>query len=521
MVMRAGIDVGSTTVKLVFLNKQNQPIFTKYERHFSDVKAATERILKEGLARIGADQPVTMSITGSGGMGLAEVLGIPFVQEVIACTRTVETIIPETDVAIELGGEDAKITFFDGALEQRMNGSCAGGTGAFIDQMAVLLKTDANGVNELAKNYQTIYPIASRCGVFAKTDVQPLINEGAAKEDIAASIFQAVVNQTIAGLAAGRKIKGKVAFLGGPLFFMSELRKRFVETLAIQPEDVIFPEQPQLFVAMGAALYSEDAAECTLEELIQRLVNSQATDLQPSDTLPPLFNSAEDLADFRERHAQAQATEKPLSQHTGVTFLGIDAGSTTTKVTLIDEDGHLLFSFYGNNQGQPLETAMTVLKSLYQQLPEEVFIGKAAVTGYGEQLIKNALKVDIGEVETMAHYKAANHFQPGVDFILDIGGQDMKAMTIKNGVLSSIQLNEACSSGCGSFIETFAQSLKYNVKDFALAALESQAPVDLGSRCTVFMNSKVKQVQKEGASVGDISAGLSYSVIKNAIYKVI
>ena len=336
MVMRAGIDVGSTTVKLVFLNKQNQPIFTKYERHFSDVKAATERILKEGLARIGADQPVTMSITGSGGMGLAEVLGIPFVQEVIACTRTVETIIPETDVAIELGGEDAKITFFDGALEQRMNGSCAGGTGAFIDQMAVLLKTDANGVNELAKNYQTIYPIASRCGVFAKTDVQPLINEGAAKEDIAASIFQAVVNQTIAGLAAGRKIKGKVAFLGGPLFFMSELRKRFVETLAIQPEDVIFPEQPQLFVAMGAALYSEDAAECTLEELIQRLVNSQATDLQPSDTLPPLFNSAEDLADFRERHAQAQATEKPLSQHTGVTFLGIDAGSTTTKVTLID-----------------------------------------------------------------------------------------------------------------------------------------------------------------------------------------
>ncbi|HCT3335923.1 TPA: 2-hydroxyglutaryl-CoA dehydratase, partial [Enterococcus faecalis] len=521
MVMRAGIDVGSTTVKLVFLNKQNQSIFTKYERHFSDVKAATERILKEGLARIGADQPVTMSITGSGGMGLAEVLGIPFVQEVIACTRTVETIIPETDVAIELGGEDAKITFFDGALEQRMNGSCAGGTGAFIDQMAVLLKTDANGVNELAKNYQTIYPIASRCGVFAKTDVQPLINEGAAKEDIAASIFQAVVNQTIAGLAAGRKIKGKVAFLGGPLFFMSELRKRFVETLAIQTEDVIFPEQPQLFVAMGAALYSEDAAECTLEELIQRLVNSQATDLQPSDTLPPLFNSAEDLADFRERHAQAQATEKPLSQHTGVTFLGIDAGSTTTKVTLIDEDGHLLFSFYGNNQGQPLETTMTVLKSLYQQLPEEVFIGKAAVTGYGEQLIKNALKVDIGEVETMAHYKAANHFQPGVDFILDIGGQDMKAMTIKNGVLSSIQLNEACSSGCGSFIETFAQSLKYNVKDFALAALESQAPVDLGSRCTVFMNSKVKQVQKEGASVGDISAGLSYSVIKNAIYKVI
>lgn len=520
MTLRAGIDVGSTTVKLVILNEQNESIFSKYERHFSDVKTATERVLREAESMIDT-QGMTMSITGSGGMGLADVLEIPFVQEVIACTRTVEEVIPETDVAIELGGEDAKITFFEGALEQRMNGSCAGGTGAFIDQMAVLLKTDANGVNELAKNYKTIYPIASRCGVFAKTDVQPLINEGAAKEDIAASIFQAVVNQTIAGLAAGRKIKGNIAFLGGPLFFMSELRQRFIETLNIAPENVIFPENPQLFVAMGAAFYSEEAEVTTLKDLLHRLTTAEEGHLSPSDTLEPLFEGEAELADFRMRHGQAQAQEKSLSDHEGVAFLGIDAGSTTTKVALIDDSGNLMYSFYGNNQGQPLETTMTVLTDLYRKLPENVFIGKAAVTGYGEQLIKNALKVDIGEVETMAHYKAANHFQPGVDFILDIGGQDMKAMTIKDGALSSIQLNEACSSGCGSFIETFAKSLNYNVEDFAKAALKSKAPVDLGSRCTVFMNSKVKQVQKEGASVGDISAGLSYSVIKNAIYKVI
>ncbi|WP_086348217.1 2-hydroxyacyl-CoA dehydratase [Candidatus Enterococcus clewellii] len=521
MKLRAGIDVGSTTVKLVIIDEKNQTKYAKYERHYSDVKAAAERVLNEAKEILGGKTPLSMMITGSGGMGLSDVLEIPFVQEVIACTRTVEEIIPETDVAIELGGEDAKITFFEGALEQRMNGSCAGGTGAFIDQMAVLLKTDANGVNELAKNYQTLYPIASRCGVFAKTDVQPLINEGAAKEDIAASIFQAVVNQTIAGLAAGRKIKGKIAFLGGPLFFMSELRKRFIETLDVQPEDVIFPENPQLFVALGAAIYSEDAEETNLDAIINRLIGGDSEQLKPTDTLEPLFNNDEELKEFRARHNQAQAKEKKLADHKGAAFLGIDAGSTTTKVTLIDEEGNLLFSFYGNNQGQPLETTMEVLKDLYSQLPEGVFIGKSAVTGYGEHLIKNALKVDIGEVETMAHYKAADHFQPGVDFILDIGGQDMKAMTIKEGVLSSIQLNEACSSGCGSFIETFAKSLNYDVKDFALAALESRGPVDLGSRCTVFMNSKVKQVQKEGASVGDISAGLSYSVIKNAIYKVI
>lgn len=520
MTLRAGIDVGSTTVKLVILNEEDKTIFSKYERHLSDVKTATEKVLNEAQDLI-HNQELTLSITGSGGIGLAEVLEIPFVQEVIACTRTIEEFIPETDVAIELGGEDAKITFFEGALEQRMNGSCAGGTGAFIDQMAVLLKTDANGVNELAKNFQTIYPVASRCGVFAKTDVQPLINEGAAKEDIAASIFQAVVNQTIAGLAAGRKIRGKIAFLGGPLYFMSELRKRFIDTLDIAPEDVVFPENPQLFVAMGAALYSEDAPVTTLGALLDDLVHGDHESLKPSDSLPALFETEADLQEFRDRHHEAVAEEKDLNTHVGPAFLGIDAGSTTTKVILTDDAGRIMYQFYGNNQGEPLETVRNVLKDLYKKLPEGVTIGKAAVTGYGEHLIKNALKVDIGEVETMAHYKASDHFQPGVDFILDIGGQDMKAMKIKNGVLSSIQLNEACSSGCGSFIEAFATSLNYEVADFAEAAVHSKTPVDLGSRCTVFMNSKVKQVQKEGASVGDISAGLSYSVIKNAIYKVI
>jgi len=521
MKYRAGIDVGSTTVKLIVLNDENTAVFAKYERHFSDVKNASIRILKEARELLGEDTQLTMTITGSGGMGLADVMEIPFVQEVIACTKTVEELIPQTDVVIELGGEDAKITFFDGALEQRMNGSCAGGTGAFIDQMAVLLKTDANGVNELAKNYQNIYSIASRCGVFAKTDVQPLINEGAAKEDIAASIFQAVVNQTIAGLAAGRKITGKVAFLGGPLFFMSELRKRFIETLNIAQEDVIFPENPQLFVAIGAALHADLKERHSFSELLASLENEEGNSLAPTDTLAPLFKDEAEYEAFQIRHSKAQVVRKALSRHSGAAYLGIDAGSTTTKLALIDENGNLMFEHYGNNEGQPLENVIEVLQKLYKEMPEDVYIAKTCVTGYGEHLIKHALKVDLGEVETMAHYKAANHFRPGVDFILDIGGQDMKAMTIKDGVLSSIQLNEACSSGCGSFIETFAKSLHYSVVDFAKAALTSLAPVDLGSRCTVFMNSKVKQVQKEGASVGDISAGLSYSVIKNAIYKVI
>lgn len=516
---RAGIDVGSTTVKLVVLNEKNDLLFSRYERHFSDVKAATIKVLNEVIAELG-DQTVSIAITGSGGMGLSDVAAIPFVQEVIAATTTVEKLIPQTDVVIELGGEDAKMTFFGDSLEQRMNGTCAGGTGAFIDQMAELLKTDANGVNELAKGYEIIYPIASRCGVFAKTDVQPLINEGARKEDIAASIFQAVVNQTIAGLASGRKIIGNIAFLGGPLFFMSELRQRFIETLNITPDHVVFPENPQLFVAMGAA-FDDNQVTLTLSQIIHNLENNSSDRLVPKKTLDVLFKDEAELSEWRERHNEASAQYADIATASGPTFLGIDAGSTTSKVILIDTEGRILFQHYGNNEGQPLENIIKILKEVYRQLPDDAFIARSCVTGYGEQLIKAALRVDYGEVETVAHFKAANYFNPGVDFILDIGGQDMKAMSVQDGALSSIQLNEACSSGCGSFIETFAKSLKYDVKDFAQVALLAKHPVDLGSKCTVFMNSKVKQVQKEGATVADISAGLSYSVIKNALYKVI
>lgn len=517
---KAGIDVGSTTVKLVVFDGKMNLIFSRYERHFSDVKAATIKVLNDFISEQG-DITLSLAITGSGGMGLAEVIDVPFVQEVIASSITIERFIPQTDVMIELGGEDAKMTFFDnGTQELRMNGTCAGGTGAFIDQMAALLKVDASGVNELAKKYEKIYPIASRCGVFAKTDVQPLLNEGVRREDIAASIFQAVVNQTIAGLASGRKIKGNVAFLGGPLYFMSELRQRFIETLALKPENVIFPENPQLFVAMGAAL-NEETAEKTANELIHSLENDDSDSLIPKDTMDRLFNDEQELQEFRERHAKAKANYKALSEHHGPAFLGIDAGSTTTKAVLIDGDGNILYDHYGSNNGEPLESVIAILKELYALLPADVYIAKSTVTGYGEHLIKAGLHVDYGEVETMAHYKAADYFNPGVDFILDIGGQDMKAMRITDGALSSISLNEACSSGCGSFIETFANSLKYDVKEFAKIALLAEHPVNLGSRCTVFMNSKVKQVQKEGATVGDISAGLSYSVIKNALYKVI
>lgn len=516
---KTGIDVGSTTVKVVVFDEDNNLLFARYERHYSDVKMATIKVLQEAISEIG-DQVVSIAITGSGGMGLSDAAEIPFVQEVIAATTTVEKLIPQTDVVIELGGEDAKMTFFGDALEQRMNGTCAGGTGAFIDQMAELLKTDANGVNELAKGYETIYPIASRCGVFAKTDVQPLINEGARKEDIAASIFQAVVNQTIAGLASGRKITGNIAFLGGPLYFMSELRQRFIETLNIAPENVIFPENPQLFVAMGAA-FDEDQTVLKISQIIDNLNHNTSESLVPKNTLDVLFKDQNELDIWRQRHNEASAQYKDIANASGPVFLGIDAGSTTSKLILTDPDGNILFQHYGSNKGQPLESVIAVIKEIYHQLPEEAYIARSCVTGYGENLIKTALRVDYGEVETVAHFKAANYFNPGVDFILDIGGQDMKAMSVQDGALSSIQLNEACSSGCGSFIETFAKSLKYDVKDFAQVALLAEHPVDLGSKCTVFMNSKVKQVQKEGATVADISAGLSYSVIKNALYKVI
>ena len=518
--LRGGIDVGSTTVKVVIMDENNDSVYQTYQRHFSDVKKASEKVLREAAEAVGLDTPISFTITGSGGMGLADVLNLKFIQEVIACTKTVEVICPQTDVAIELGGEDAKITFFGASLEQKMNGSCAGGTGAFIDQMASLLKTDANGLNELAKGYTHIYPIASRCGVFAKTDIQPLINDGARQEDLAASIFQAVVNQTIAGLASGHKIQGNVAFLGGPLYFMSELRQRFIDTLHLKEENVVFPENPQLFVAKGAAFYAGEEEPTTIAKLLDSLAHIGSA-LQPTKSLDPLFNNEEELKEFRDRHAKAKVDFRPIETYCGNAYLGIDAGSTTTKIVLMSEDKKILYTWYGNNDGDPLQKTIDILTEMYKHLPENVTIAKACTTGYGEHLIKSALKADLGEVETVAHYKAAHYFQPNVDFILDIGGQDMKAMHVKNGALSTIQLNEACSSGCGSFIETFAQSLQYDVKDFAKAALLAENPADLGSRCTVFMQSRVKQAQKEGASVGDISAGLSMSVIKNALFKVI
>ena len=515
-----GMDVGSTTVKMVVLNKNNKLIFSDYRRHYSDIKKTIVELFQETYSKIPNSQ-ITMMVTGSGGMAVSRWMNIPFIQEVIACTHTVESYIPQTDVVIELGGEDAKITYFSGGLEQRMNGTCAGGTGAFIDQMAGLLQTDASGLNELAKSFKVIYPIASRCGVFAKTDIQPLINEGAAKEDIAASVFQSVVNQTISGLACGKPIRGNVAFLGGPLYFLSELRKRFIDTLQLREEQIIFPENSQLFVALGAALKSQDLSKVEFSEIIDRLKDIDEDSTVEIQRLRPLFIDKAEYDDFIERHNKNRVVKEDLESYTGKAYLGIDAGSTTTKATLIGEDGQLLYSYYGSNQGSPLEQVIHILKELYEKLPEKVTIVNSAVTGYGEALIKEALKVDIGEIETIAHYKAAAFFRSDVDFILDIGGQDMKCLKIKDGVIDSILLNEACSSGCGSFIETFAHSLNMAVEEFAKEALKAEYPVDLGSRCTVFMNSRVKQAQKEGASVGDISAGLSYSVIKNALQKVI
>ncbi|OPJ58499.1 2-hydroxyacyl-CoA dehydratase [Clostridium oryzae] len=515
-----GMDVGSTTVKLVVLDKNSDIIFSKYRRHFSDIKKTIAGLFEEAYKLYGKNQ-ITIMITGSGGLSVSKWLGIPFIQEVISCTHTVEKYAPNTDVAIELGGEDAKITYFRGGLDQRMNGSCAGGTGAFIDQMASLLQTDAAGLNELAKNYKVIYPIAARCGVFAKTDIQPLLNEGAAKEDIAVSVFQSVVNQTISGLACGKPIKGNVAFLGGPLYFLSELRKRFIETLKLAKNQIIFPENSQLFVAIGAALQSMSGKVIAFSVLMDRLSSMADNTDNAIQKMPPLFNNEEELKLFHERHDKDKATYGELSSYKGKCYFGIDAGSTTTKAVLIGENGEILYSHYGSNEGSPLNRVIGILKELYSKLPKGAVIANSAVTGYGEGLIKAALNVDIGEIETIAHFKAADFFLPGVEFILDIGGQDMKCLKVKDGVIDSILLNEACSSGCGSFIETFAHSLNMEIKEFAEEALKSQNPVDLGSRCTVFMNSRVKQSQKEGATVADISAGLSYSVIKNALQKVI
>lgn len=517
---RVGLDVGSTTVKIVVLDIKDSIIYSKYQRHFSDIKSTIAKVVKDAYKKL-KDANITIMVTGSGGLSVSKWFQIPFIQEVVSCTNTIEKFIPNTDVAIELGGEDAKITFFDGGIDQRMNGTCAGGTGAFIDQMASLLQTDAQGLNELAKEYKVIYPIAARCGVFAKTDIQPLLNEGAKKEDIAVSIFQSVVNQTISGLACGKSIKGNIAFLGGPLYFLSELRKRFIETLKLSENQVIFPENSQLFVAMGAALSSKKDKYISFEDLIRRLPDLNKPLKDEIQILRPLFKDEKEFKEFRERHDKNKIKRKSLQNFTGDCYLGIDVGSTTTKASLIDGQGDLLYSFYGSNNGNPLKSAVVILKDLYEKLPEGVTIVNSAVTGYGESLTKSALSIDIGEVETVAHYKAAEFFQPGVEFILDIGGQDMKCLRVKEGIIDSIMLNEACSSGCGSFIETFAKSLNMDVKDFAISAQNSKKPVDLGSRCTVFMNSRVKQAQKEGASIGDISAGLSYSVIKNALFKVI
>ena len=518
-ILHVGLDVGSTTVKIIVMNDNKRTIYEDYRRHYSDTKNTVCNVLEELLKKY-PSYSFTLALTGSGAMSAAKFLGVNFIQEVVSCKRAVEKYIPKTDVVIELGGEDAKIIYFDQSIEQRMNGTCAGGTGAFLDQMASLLHTDTAGLNELAKGYKTIYPIASRCGVFAKTDVQPLINEGAAKEDIAASIFQAVVNQTISGLACGRPIRGNVAFLGGPLNYLSELRKRFIETLNLKDDEIIVPEEAHLLVAKGAALDSLNSEVITPNELEQKVENLKNSHDNTSNPIDPLFKNKEEYEEFKKRHEKDKVEKANLEDYEGDCFLGIDAGSTTTKIVLIDNDGRLLYSDYGSNEGNPLQSVMKMLKKLYKELPEKAVLRYSGVTGYGEKLIQTALNVDLNEIETIAHYTAAKTFEPDVTSIVDIGGQDMKYIKMKNGSIDNILLNEACSSGCGSFIETFAKSLNIEISKFVEEAIKSKRPVDLGSRCTVFMNSKIKQAQKEGFSVGDISAGLSYSVIKNAIQKV-
>ena len=517
--LHVGLDVGSTTVKIIVMDKDKNTIYKDYQRHYSDTKNTVCLVL-ENLMKKYPNNTFTLALTGSGAMSAAKFLGVDFIQEVVSCKRAVEKYIPKTNVVIELGGEDAKIIYFDESIEQRMNGTCAGGTGAFLDQMASLLHTDTAGLNELAKNYTTIYPIASRCGVFAKTDIQPLINEGTAKEDIAASIFQAVVNQTISGLACGRPIRGNIAFLGGPLNYLSELRKRFIETLNLTPDEVIAPEEAHLLVAKGAALDSFNTVPITVDELKNKIETLKTSHDNTSHPLDPLFKDKKDYEEFKARHNKAQVPKAGLSTYEGDCYLGIDAGSTTTKLVLIDSEGKLLYSLYGSNEGNPLKSVMNMLKKLYSVLPEKAILRYSGVTGYGEKLIQTALNVDLNEIETIAHYTAAKEFEPDVTSIVDIGGQDMKYIKMKNGSIDNIMLNEACSSGCGSFIETFAKSLNLEISEFVNEAINAKKPVDLGSRCTVFMNSKIKQAQKEGYTVGDISSGLSYSVIKNAIQKV-
>ena len=515
-----GIDIGSTTVKIAILDESHKLLFADYKRHYANIQETLAALLKEACEQLG-EITVNPMITGSGGLTLANHLEVPFTQEVIAVSTSLQEFAPKTDVAIELGGEDAKIIYFDnGNIEQRMNGICAGGTGSFIDQMAALLQTDAPGLNEYAKNYNSLYTIAARCGVFAKTDIQPLINDGATREDLAASIFQAVVNQTISGLACGKPIRGHVAFLGGPLHFLSELKAAFIRTLKLDEEHTIDVDNSHLFAAIGSALNAKEEASVSLQAMIDRLSGGIKMEFEV-ERMEPLFANEDAYKAFLGRHAKAQVRKGDLASYSGNCYMGIDAGSTTTKIALVSEQGDLLYSFYSNNNGSPLQTAIDAIKDIYKIMPEGAHIVRACSTGYGEALMKAAFLLDDGEVETVAHYYAAAFFKPDVDCILDIGGQDMKCIKIKNQTVDSVQLNEACSSGCGSFIENFAESLNYSVQDFAMEALFAKHPIDLGTRCTVFMNSKVKQAQKEGASVADISAGLAYSVIKNALFKVI
>ena len=516
---RLGIDIGSTTVKIAILDEKNEVLFSDYQRHFANIQETLARLLIAAKEKLGELDLIPM-ITGSGGLTLATHLQVSFVQEVVAVATALKAIAPKTDVAIELGGEDAKIIYFTGGIDQRMNGICAGGTGSFIDQMASLLQTDASGLNDYAKSYKAIYPIAARCGVFAKSDIQPLINEGATREDLAASIFQAVVNQTISGLACGKPIRGHVAFLGGPLHFLPELKNAFIRTLRLTDEYIIDPDNSHLFAAIGSAMSAEQETGVDINDLIERLQKGVSMDHEVQ-RLEPLFRNDTEYREFEARHTGHSVKSGDFESYEGKIFLGIDAGSTTTKIALIGEDGQLLYKFYSSNEGSPLTTAIRAIEEIQKRMHPNAEIVYSCSTGYGEALLKAAFQLDEGEVETISHYYAAAFFEPDVDCILDIGGQDMKCIRIKDHTVDSVQLNEACSAGCGSFIETFAKSLGYSVQDFAKEALFAKNPVDLGTRCTVFMNSNVKQAQKEGATVADISAGLAYSVIKNALFKVI
>ncbi|EOU1470416.1 acyl-CoA dehydratase activase-related protein [Clostridium perfringens] len=520
MYYKIGIDAGSTTLKCIVLNEEDKILYSNYERHYSKVR---EKLIEEleNIKGIIENKKFKIAITGSAGYGISKEYNLPFVQEVFATTLAIKRYYDDVDVAIELGGEDAKIIFLTGGFEERMNSSCAGGTGAFIDQMAHLMGLTVDEMDNLSLKHENIYEIASRCGVFAKTDIQPLLNQGARKEDISASVFQSVVNQTIGGLAQGRSIEGKIMFLGGPLYFCKGLRERFIKTLKLKDNDVVSPENAQVFVAIGSAIYSkENNKKYEYEELLN-IIKENHNEISTMNIIDPLFNSEEEYNEFKERHKKAKVKVSDINNYAEEAYVGIDAGSTTTKVVLIDKEDNILYEYYGSNKGNPIEVVKKELKHIYNICGEKIKIMGSAVTGYGEELIKKAFSIDFGIVETVAHYIAASHFNPKVDFILDIGGQDIKCFKIKDGIVANIMLNEACSSGCGSFIESFANQMGYDVETFSKLGLFAKHGADLGSRCTVFMNSSVKQAQKEGATVEDLSAGLSVSVVKNALYKVI